>query len=317
MNAVTEINSRKRTKELEETNRRLEQDLLHKHEIETQLAQAKHDLRKLKRELSTVREQVLNEFHERKQIDLILRTQTEELVRSNRELEQFASLAAHDLQEPLHSIRVFLDIFRVKYGSTFDEIGEGYLNRVTKAASRMQQLIHGLLTYSRVDSQTVATESIDLTQLVKDILSDFEARIQESDAVIEVDQMPTIQGCPLSVRQIFHNIISNALKFHKAGIPPIVKISGKILQDRRHTDSNTPGLLCQVEIQDQGIGIPQEQVHKVFGMFKRLHQRDEYEGAGIGLAICQRIVNRLGGTIVVQSRLGKGSTFRVTLPTQA
>ena len=306
----------KRTGQLEETNRRLEQDLLRRQAVEVQLAQVVHDLEERNLELSAVRDHALNEIHERERIEIILRHKTEELARSNHDLEQFASVAAHDLQEPLHSIQVFLDLLRVKYGSALDEHGRGYLDRVKRAAGRMQELIQSLLVYSRVDSQRMAEEPLALRDVVDDILSDLGARIGELQAVVQVGELPSLHGNAFQIRQLLQNLLGNALKFHRPGVPPVIHISGTIIQDRRHTGSGKPGLLCQIEIHDQGIGIPSEQLDKIFWMFTRLHRKDEYEGAGIGLAVCKRIVDQCGGAISARSKLGEGSTFIVTLPTR-
>jgi len=152
--------------------------------------------------------------------------------------------------------------------------------------------------------------------VVNDILSDLGARIEELQAVVEVDELPTINGNAFQIRQLLQNLIGNALKFHQPGVPPVIRISGTIIQDRRHSGSGKSGLLCQIEIQDQGIGIPAEQLDKIFGMFKRLHRKDQYEGTGIGLAVCKRIVDQCGGAISVRSSMGEGSTFIVTIPIQ-
>lgn len=305
-----------RTGQLEETNRCLEQDLLRRQAVEVQLAQVVRDLEERNLELSVVRDQALKEIHERERVEIILRQKTEELARSNRDLDQFASVAAHDLQEPLHSIQVFLDLLYVKYGSAMDEHGRGYLDRVKKAAGRMQQLIRDLLVYSRVDSPHTAEEPLALRDVVNDVLFDLGARIEELQAVVEVGELPTVNGNAFQIRQLLQNLIGNALKFHQPGVPPVIRISGTIIQDRRHSGSGKSGLLCQIEIQDQGIGIPAEQQDKIFGMFKRLHRKDQYEGTGIGLAVCKRIVDQCGGAISVRSSLGEGSTFIVTLPIQ-
>lgn len=299
---------------LEETNRRLEQELLQHQDIERQFIQSVRDLKARNLEMTVARDQALTELHEREGIERTLRQRTEALVRSNRDLDQFASLAAHDLQEPLHSIQIFLDLLRVKHGASLNEQGQGYLDRVTKAAGRMQQLIEGLLVYSRIDAPGLIGATLSLQHVVENILSDFEPHIEELQAKVHVGELPEIQGDAVHIRQLLQNLIGNALKFHEKDVAPVIHISGRMIQDRRHTGSGKPGCLCQIEIQDQGIGIPEEQLDKIFGMFKRLHRRDEYEGTGIGLAVCQRIVDKCGGTISVRSTLGKGSTFTVTLP---
>lgn len=305
-----------RTGLLEETNRRLEQALLRRQAVEVQLAQAIRNLEERTLELSAVRDHALNEIHERERVEVILRHKTDELARSNRDLEQFASVAAHDLQEPLHSIQVFLDLLRLKYGSALNTHGLGYVDRVKNAAGCMQQLIQSLLVYSRVEFPQMAEEKLVLRELVEEILSDLGARIEESRAVVHLGELPTIYGNAIQIRQLLQNLLGNALKFHQPGVPPVIRITATIIQDRRHTGSGQHGRLCQIEIHDQGIGIPSEQFENIFGMFKRLHRKEEFEGTGIGLAVCQRIVDQCGGAISVRSKLGEGSTFIVTLPIQ-
>ena len=301
---------------LEANNRRLVQAPLQRQAEKGQLAQALRKLEEGNLELSVMQESTLNGIHDRERMEILLRHKTEELAKSNRDLEQFASVAAHDLQEPLHSIQVFLDLLRVKYGEVLDERGLGYLDRVKQAADRMQQLIQSLLVFSKVESKDMSKESFALSDVVDDVLSDLGARIEELQAVVQVGDLPTVHGNAFQIKQLLQNLLGNALKFHRPGVPPVIHISGRIFQDRRHRGSGKSGMLCQIEIHDQGIGIPSEQVDKIFGMFKRLHRRDEYEGTGIGLALCQRIVDRCGGAISVRSRLGEGSTFIVTIPTQ-
>jgi light-regulated signal transduction histidine kinase (bacteriophytochrome) len=310
----SELALRNQLVQMEEVNRHLEENLLRQGKIEGQLTQAIRELEIRNFEISTGRDQALTELHERERGELALRQKTEELARSNRDLEQFASLAAHDLQEPLHSIQVFLDLLRVKHGSSLNEQGQGYLNRVTKAASRMQQLIEGLLVYSRIDAPDSTGVSLSLQEIVEEILTDLAVHIEELQAEIHVGDLPMIQGDTLKIRQLLQNLIGNALNFHKHGVAPIIHISGMIIQNRRHSGSGNSGRLCKIEIQDQGIGIPAEDLDKIFGMFKRLHRKDEYEGTGIGLAVCQRIAEQCGGGISVCSIIGEGSTFTVTLP---
>ena len=310
----SELALRNQLAQMEEVNRDLEENLLRQGKIEGQLTQAIRELEIRNFEISTGRDQALTELHERERGELALRKKTEELARSNRDLEQFASLAAHDLQEPLHSIQVFLDLLRVKHGSSLNEQGQGYLNRVTKAASRMQQLIEGLLVYSRIDAPDSTGVSLSLQEIVEEILTDLAVHIEELQAEIHVGDLPMIQGDTLKIRQLLQNLIGNALKFHKHGVAPIIHISGMIIQNRRHSGSGNPGRLCKIEIQDQGIGIPARDLDKIFGMFKRLHRKDEYEGTGIGLAVCQRIAEQCGGGISVCSIIGEGSTFTVILP---
>ena len=300
--------------ELDKANGRLKQDLFRQQEMTSQFAQSVRDLEIRNLEISASRDQALAELQEWNKTESVLRDKTEELARSNHDLEQFASLAAHDLQEPLHSIQVFVDLLQVRHGSSLNEQGHGYLDRVTKAAGRMRQLIEGLLLYSRIDTPASKGASFSLEQIVQDILSDLSAQIDEWQAEIQVGNLPMIHGDILAIRQLFQNLISNALKFHKPGVAPVVRIAGIMIQDRRHAGSGKLGRLCQIEIEDQGIGIPEEHLEKIFGMFQRLHRKDEYEGTGIGLAVCKRIAEQCGGKISVRSTIGEGSTFTVTLP---
>ncbi len=300
--------------QLQDANHRLKQELLRQQTTSRQLEQTVRELEMRNLEISIGRDQALFELKEWHHTQSILRQKTEALSQSNYALEQFASLAAHDLQEPLHSIQVFLDLLRVKHGAALNEQGHGYLDRVTKAASRMQKLIEGLLLYSRIDAPDLKVGALSLEKIIQDILSDLEAHIEELQAEIQVGVLPTIHGDRLYIRQLLQNLIGNALKFHKPGIPPFICINAMMIPDRRHSGSVKSGSLCQIEIQDQGIGIPAEHFDNIFGMFKRLHRKDDYEGTGIGLAVCQRIVDQCGGAISVRSTLGEGTTFTVTLP---
>ncbi len=300
--------------ELEETNRRLRNDLLQQQAEIHQLTQSSRELEIRNLEMATARDQALLELEERSTVESTLRQRTDELSRSNRDLEQFASLAAHDLQEPLHSIQMFSDLLLVRHGVALTDQGQGYLSRVTKAAGRMQQLIEGLLVYSRMDAPVLKADSLSLQKIVQEIFSDLQGHIEELQADIHVGELPVILGDALRIRQLLQNLIGNALKFRKPGMSPVIQVTAMMIQDRRHTGPGKPGRLCQIEIQDQGIGIPAEHLDKIFGMFKRLHHKDEYEGTGIGLAVCQRIVDQCGGALSVRSTVGEGSIFTITLP---
>ena len=303
-----------RMAELREANVRLEHDVLRRQSIETQLAQTVRDLEERNKELSEARDQALIEVHERERAELALRHKTEELVRSNHELDQFASVAAHDLQEPLHTIQVFSDLLRVKCGETLPDTGKGFLNRILKASGRMQRLIQDLLVYSRLENQDRTLGPVSLGEIVEDIVSDFAVRIEEKQARVEVGDLPVIEADKTQMRQLLQNIIGNGLKFHKPDEPPVVRISACMMKERRHQNGPHSERLCQLRIKDEGIGMDTQYTERIFGMFKRLHGRDEFEGTGIGLAVCKKIVDRCGGHITVQSEIGKGSTFLITLP---
>jgi len=213
------------------------------------LTYAVRDLERRNLEILAARDQALIELQAREPIEVALRQKTEALLRSNRDLEQFASLAAHDLQEPLHSIQAFLDLLRVKHGSALDAQGQGYVIRVVKAAKRMQELIEGLLVYSRIDAPDVTGDSLPLQQIVEDILSDLGGQIEALQAEIHVGDLPLIHGDALHIRQLLQNLIGNALKFHQPGVAPVIHVSGMMIQNRRQTGSEKSGTLCQIEIQ--------------------------------------------------------------------
>ncbi len=304
----------RRMVELRAVNAQLEYDVLRRQSIESQLAQTVRDLEQRNHELSEARDQALIEVHERERAELALRHKTEELVRSNHELDQFASVAAHDLQEPLHTVQVFSDLLRVKCGQSIPEAGNEFIARIQKASGRMQRLIQDLLVYSRLDHQDRAPEPVVLREIVDDILSDFAVRIEEHQAIIEIHELPVIEADPTNIRQLLQNLIGNALKFHKPAESPVVRISACLIKERRRKEGPHADRLCQIRIEDEGIGMDAQYADRIFGMFKRLHGREEFEGTGIGLAVCKKIAERCGGHISVDSEVGKGSTFLVTIP---
>lgn len=245
-----------------------------------------------------------------------LRSAAAELERSNRELAEFAAIASHDLQEPLRKIQAFGDRLRKKHGAILPAEGHDYLERMESAATRMRVLIEDLLTLSRVTSRGRKFVEVDLAELVQGVLSDLEVSIERSGAAIEIGYLPRIEGDPAQLRQLFQNLISNALKFHKPGQPPVVSLSAKIRENQEHHLAGAaPGdRVCQIVCQDSGIGFSGEQAEKIFGIFQRLHSRQEYEGSGIGLAVCRRIADRHGGAVYAKSSQDEGATFVVTLP---
>lgn len=244
----------------------------------------------------------------------VLQQRTEALSRSNKELEQFAYISSHDLQEPLRKIQSFGDRLNGKYGDVLGDQGRDYIERMRASAGRMQTLIQDLLDYSRVSREHAKFLPIDLTQILDDVVADLESRIEREHGRVEYGALPTIEGDSTQLRQLFQNLIGNALKFHVEDKPPIVSISS---HERSTTAGNsTTQEYCEIKIQDNGIGFDEKYSAKIFTPFQRLHGRNEYEGTGIGLAVCQKIVERHGGEIIVQSAPGEGSTFVVTLPVE-
>ena len=228
----------------------------------------------------------------------------QQLSRSNKELEQFAYIASHDLQEPLRKISAFGSRLASKYTDALDEQGLDYLRRMQNAAVRMQHLIDGLLTYSRVTTKAQPFSLVDLSVIVNEVLGDLETKIKDTGATVECSVNATIGADPLQMRQLFQNLIGNALKYHAPGIAPVVSVRAA-----------TEGPRCSITVSDNGIGFEQQYAEQIFGVFVRLHGRSsEYEGSGIGLSVCRKIVERHGGTITARSEPGKGTTFTAVLP---
>ena len=239
-----------------------------------------------------------------------------ELARSNHELDQFASVASHDLQEPLRKIQAFGDRLMTKCHDSLDDQGRDYLQRMQAAAGRMQTLIRDILSFSRLAAKAKPFEPVNLNALIQEILSDLEARISQTRAFIEVGTLPTIEGDATQLGQLFQNLLVNALKFCKNGEFPMVTISADCLKEgTAHTSHVTNGQpKWRISVKDNGIGFEEEYAERIFGIFQRLHGRHEYEGTGIGLAICRKVAEHHGGTITAHSTPGQGATFLVTLP---
>ena len=270
---------------------------------------------------------LFKDITERKETEQTLARKAAELARSNAELEQFAFVASHDLQEPLRKILAFGDRLKAKCDAA--SLGEGvqYLDRMQNAAARMRNLIDDLLTFSRVISRTEPFAKVDLGQVVREVLGDLEVRIEKTGAKVTVGELPTIEADPMQMRQLFQNIIGNALKFHEPGAKPVVKISARefegnmgggtsagIKPGATGSDPAVTGTVCELIVQDNGIGFEEKYLDRIFAVFQRLHGRQEYEGTGIGLAVCRRIVERHQGTITARSKPGEGATFVMTLP---
>ncbi|MEI9892796.1 MAG: CHASE3 domain-containing protein [Chthoniobacter sp.] len=239
-----------------------------------------------------------------------------QLESSNAELQNFASVASHDLQEPLRKIQAFSDRLRVKCGAMLTAQGLDYLERMQNAAQRMQVLIQDLLKLSRVTSRALPFEECNLNEIVRAVLSDLEIMIEQKNAAVEVGELPTIEADPVQMRQLFQNLISNALKFQKAGERPEVVVEGRIyeMKERNGAGAAAGPRICKIVVRDNGIGFDPKFADQIFVVFQRLHSRSEFEGTGIGLAVCRKITDRHGGSIVAKSAEGQGAAFIVTLP---
>lgn len=270
---------------------------------------------------------IFKDISQRRQAEEALNHKATELARSNAELEQFAFVASHDLQEPLRKIQAFGDRLKTKCDEAKLDAGRDYLERMQSASARMRRLIDDLLTFSRVISRTEPFGPVNLNTAVREVLSDLEVRIEKSGARIEVGDLPTLEADPVQMRQLFQNLIGNALKFQSPGATPVVHIRGRILTPpvpggqtgflgRKAADAAAAGddQMCELVVQDNGIGFDEKYLDKIFAVFQRLHGRQEYEGTGIGLAVCRRIADRHGGKLTARSKPGEGASFIITLP---
>lgn len=228
-----------------------------------------------------------------------------ELKRSNGELELFASVAAHDLQEPLRKIRAFGDRLEQGFAPLLGERGRDYVHRMQASAERMQRLIDDLLAYARIATRGRAFELVDLEVIVRDVAADLETRIEQGGGRLRIGSLPTVAGDPGQMRQLFQNLLGNALKFADPDRPVVVDVGVAA--------GATAGSVA-IAVRDNGIGFDPIHASRIFEPFERLHGRTEYEGTGIGLAISRRIAERHGGTITVESTPDQGSTFVLTLP---
>ncbi len=245
---------------------------------------------------------------ERKQAEEKLKNFAAKLERSNRELQEFASVASHDLQEPLRKIQAFGDRLKAKCGESLSEAGSDYLARMQSAAVRMQALINDLLTFSRVATKGRPFSPVNLGDVAREVVSDLEVRLEQSGGRVELHEMMTIDADPLQMRQLLQNLIGNALKFYAEGAAPVVRVTCT----RESLESGAAA--CVLSVADNGIGFDEKYLDRIFSVFQRLHGRLEYEGTGVGLAVCRRIAERHSGHITARSKPGHGATFIVTLP---
>lgn len=225
------------------------------------------------------------------------------LEKSNEELQNFAFIASHDLKEPLRKILAFGGRLTAKYGESLGREGNDFIERMMAAANRMSTLLDALLNLSRISTRGTPFIRVNLREVIQDAISDMEVAIDLVSGKVEVGELPEIEGDAVQFRQLFQNLISNAMKYRRKDEPPMLKISGHV-----------NGKRCQLCFEDNGIGFHEKHLERIFQPFQRLHGRQEYEGVGMGLAICRKIVERHGGTITASSIPGQGSTFIITIP---
>ena len=260
---------------------------------------------------------VTDDITDRHQAEEALRDSATKLERSNRELQDFATVASHDLQEPLRKIQTFGDRLQLKQAAVLNEEGREYLVRMQDAAQRMRALIDDLLIFSRVTAKAQPFVPVNLNDVVRDVLSLLELSIRQSAAQIEVAELITLDAEPGQMRQLLQNLISNALKFHRPTEAPRIKIYGLLLEAPSGISNQAQTVArYQLTVQDGGIGFDEKYLDRIFTIFQRLHGREEYPGSGIGLAICRKIADYHGGQITAHSNPGGGARFVVTLPVQ-
>lgn len=226
-----------------------------------------------------------------------------EVNRSNQELQQFAYIASHDLQEPVRKLLFYSDYLLSQYESALGEKGTSYIKSMQSASQRMRSLIQDILTFSQINKEELKFQPVDLNQVAKDVLQDFEMVIEEKGATIETDKLPTVNGDQRMMRQLLCNIIGNSLKYSRPAVQPHIHITSKELSGS-----------LEISFADNGIGFDNQYLPQIFGLFQRLHTRDKYEGTGLGLAICRKIMDIHGGTIDAEGKEGEGARFFVTLP---
>jgi light-regulated signal transduction histidine kinase (bacteriophytochrome) len=277
-----------------------------------------------KNELKAIRDILSKEIEIRKEaqenLELKVTERTSELVSKNEELElrnhelqQFSWVVSHDLKEPLRKIEIFIKIIKERYLKD-DEKAVDYVDRTVSSAERMSKLITDLLDYSRLSSN-VAPVKTNLNEILQEVLSDFDYKIEYRQAMVEVKNLPTIEGVPSQLRQVFQNLIGNSLKFSKNDVPPKIEISAEIIKEKEFdSEASATGRYCRITVKDNGIGFDESYLDKIFIIFQSLNDRKSYEGTGIGLAIAKKIIEKHNGIITAKSKVGMGSSFIIVMP---
>jgi light-regulated signal transduction histidine kinase (bacteriophytochrome) len=251
------------------------------------------------------------DVHDQKVLEMglenLVRERTMELERSNDDLEQFAHVASHDLKEPLRKIKTFAYKLKDEHQSTLGESGNVYVNKILHSTDRMYAMINGVLHYSSIHALEYTPHLVDLNNVIKNILQDLEILIQEKNASINFEQLPAVKGVSALIYQLFYNLINNSLKFSKENVPTVIDI--------RSSEIDLKGLqYVEIIIDDNGIGFDENYAEKIFATFFRLHPKDKYEGTGLGLALCKKIVERHDGFIFATGDKNIGAQFTILLP---
>ncbi|HTB52193.1 MAG TPA: response regulator [Ferruginibacter sp.] len=273
--------------------------------------------------LIAINKSLENEIHERKmseekvnELNRQLLDNIDRLETANKELDRFAFMSSHDLQEPLRKIRTYSDLLQVKYKRLLDEDATKYINRIQHAAERMQALIKDILDFSQISNDANKFIQTDMNVLVQEVVADMHDTVDAKKAKINVKLLPVLNINPGLFKALFSNLIGNALKYAKKDIAPMINIYTEIDVNNKEAYTINPKnkMYCRIYIEDNGIGFDQKYAESIFDMFKRLHSNNEYEGTGIGLALCKQIVEKHHGFVSVLSQINVGSTFIISLP---
>ncbi len=290
-----------------------------------ELYKKNHKLLAQEQRLITINKNLEQEIIEQKNSEKKIKTLNRQLIETidsleaaNKELDRFAFMASHDLQEPLRKIRMFSDKLHTKYKEKLDEEGNMYIDRIQKAGERMQALIHDILTFSTLFVEKDNFESSNLNLILNDVLKEHEQTLNSLHAIVQKEHLPFLDVNPGLIRSVFNNLISNAIKYRKKDGVPVFKIySETITFNENESNEKTGNKYCRIYFEDNGIGFEQKYAEQIFGMFKRLHSNREFEGTGIGLALCKKIVEEHKGFIYAKSKVNMGSTFIISLPLSA
>ena len=273
-------------------------------------------LTSLQPQLTTVG-MIITDLSEKKQNEQLLRDKNLELERLNKSLEQFASIASHDLQEPLRKMKTFTSLLIQRFDNDLPDKAKELVNKIWSASERMSLLIKDVLNFSRIVGSANMFSATDLNQILNNILGDFDMLVLERGASIRVDYLPCIEAIPLQINQLFYNLVGNALKFSKEGRPPVITISSRILlpeEAAKHAGLNQQLSYTEISFKDNGIGFEQRFAEQIFSIFERLNNRQQYSGTGIGLALCRKIAEQHQGRIRAEAEESFGATFYVLLP---
>lgn len=271
------------------------------------------EVEKRTKELTVTNKKLKKEIEEHRKTEAILQERTEELARSNAELEEFAYIASHDIQEPLHTIQAFCDLIITKYSQGVADKALDYLSRIQKAAERMHNLIENILILSRVRKKKINYIETDFNEIVKEVVLEFQPRIDKINGKVTIEELPVIEADPIQIQQLFINLIGNSIKFHNRETTPEIHIKSEPAADAGLQLPEQDEFI-RIVIRDNGIGFNPKNAERIFQPFERLHGHSSYEGTGMGLAICHSIVERHGGSILADSVQGKGATITIILP---